>query len=82
MRGFVALGACVLLLAGCASPDMGDDSPSAGPALTQAQKDDALCRSYGTYPGTTPYVQCRLGLRTMAEQQAQNRSVLADLFGN
>lgn len=44
-------------------------------------KDDAICRSYGTYPGTTPYVQCRLGLRKM-EQDDSDESPLGSLFGN
>ena len=48
----------------------------------QAAKDDATCRSYGTYPGTTPYVQCRLGLKKMAEERADEESPLAALFGN
>ena len=41
-------------------------------------KDDAICRSYGAYPGTAPYVQCRLGLRKME----QDGSPLISLFGD
>lgn len=44
-------------------------------------KDDAICRSYGAYPGTTPYVQCRLGLRKIEQDQSEE-SPLASLFGN
>lgn len=75
MRFVVAVGVCVFLLAGCAS---GNDG-TAG-AQQQAARDDALCRSYGTFPGTTPYVQCRLGLKRQAEQR--DSSPLDGLFGN
>ena len=76
MRGIVVMGLCGLLLAGCAS----DGATSAAP--TQAANDDATCRSYGTFPGTTPYVQCRIALRKMAQEQASNGSFLSGLFGD
>lgn len=48
----------------------------------QGAKDDATCRSYGTYPGTTPYVQCRLGLKKMADERADEETPFGTLFGN
>lgn len=80
MRGVAAVGVCLLLLAGCASDDT---SAGLDDSAQQAAKDDALCRSYSTYPGTSPYVQCRLGLRRMAQHaQDDNPSLLDDLFGS
>lgn len=77
MRAGVALGFCLVILSGCATQP--DD-----PALVarQAAQDDAVCRSYGTYPGTTPYVNCRLGLKHLADEKAESQSPLAGLFGD
>ncbi len=77
MRVAVALGFCLLILSGCVAPAVDEDQTA-----QQAARDDAVCRSYGTYPGTTPYVNCRLGLKHMAQERAESRSPLADLFGD
>ena len=56
------------------------DQPAATQNQGLAAKDDAICRSYGVYPGTTPYVQCRLGLRRQESEGRQNDSPLQRLF--
>lgn len=53
-------------------------SPVTAEGRGPGAKDDAICRSYGTYPGSPPYVQCRLGLRKME----QDESPLFSLFGS
>jgi hypothetical protein len=51
----------LLLLTGCIT-----DSPE-----VLAQKDDAVCRSYGAAPGTEPYINCRMQ-RDNVRQQGDN----------
>jgi hypothetical protein len=76
MRAGLVMICGAFLLAGCATTAPSD---TAGQAA-RAARDDALCRSYGAYPGTTPYVQCRLGLRQQEAQSHQNESPLQRLF--
>jgi hypothetical protein len=79
MRGVAIVGISLLLLAGCAS----DDTAVPDDSAQQGAKDDAICRSYQTYPGTTPYVQCRLALRRQAQHPDDDGPTLInDLFGS
>jgi len=39
-------------------------------AAAREAQDDSKCRSYGAKPGTKPYIDCRLSLNQLRDQQA------------
>ncbi|HEX5508912.1 MAG TPA: hypothetical protein VFX37_10455 [Pseudolabrys sp.] len=66
-----------ILLGGCAQYN---ERQQAAAVQAQSSNDDARCRSYGTEPGSSGYIQCRMNLDQLHAQEAQQRRAILGAY--
>lgn len=70
----------LLVLGGCAQYEAQQQAEASARAQAAASSDDAQCRSYGTAPGSSGYIQCRMNLDNLRAQDLQQRRAAASQF--